>query len=102
MGGVEDGIDGAAETPLAQSMDAASASNYHQSGHSDPGRLRAGKAQDEVAQQAPSSNVANLQRRVAGVLPVRVAVPRAGASFHFLRPLVIDEEPIVRFRYRTR
>ncbi len=61
-----------------------------------------GKKKDEVVQQAPSSNVTNLQRRVAGVLPVRVDVPRAGASFHFLRPLVIDEETTVRFRYRTR
>jgi hypothetical protein len=61
-----------------------------------------GTAKDEVTQLSPSSNVANLQRRVAGVLPVRVDVPRAGASFLFLRPLVIDEETTVRFRYQTR
>lgn len=48
---------------------------------------------------APSSNVLNLQRRVAGVLPVRVTVPREGTSHRFLRPLVVDEETTVSFRY---
>ncbi|MBZ5499515.1 MAG: carboxypeptidase-like regulatory domain-containing protein [Acidobacteriia bacterium] len=57
------------------------------------------------AQQAvnvASANVTNLQRRVAGVLPVRVDVPRAGTSFRFVRPLVLDEETKVTFRYRGR
>jgi len=39
--------------------------------------------------------------RVAGVLPIRVDVPRAGNSYRFLRPLVIDEETKVSFSYRT-
>jgi hypothetical protein len=59
----------------------------------------------EVAQQvqaAPSANVLNLQRRVSGVLPVRIDVPRAGVSYRFARPLVLDEETEVRFAYRTR
>lgn len=51
---------------------------------------------------APSANVLNLQRRVAGVLPVHVDVPRAGASYRFVRPLVLDEETVVRFRYKVR
>jgi len=59
----------------------------------------ADKKQDE---EQPSVNVQNLQRRVAGVLPVRVDVPHAGHSYHFVRPLVIDEDTSVRFRYRTR
>ena len=54
-------------------------------------------------QQSPvSSNVLSLQKRVAGVLPVRVDVPRAGTSFAFVRPLVLDEETKVSFSYRTR
>jgi hypothetical protein len=53
-------------------------------------------------QEEPSQNVQSLQRRVAGVLPVRVDVPRAGHSYHFIRPLVVDEDTTVRFRYRTR
>ena len=43
-------------------------------------------------QQAPSANVMNMQRRVAGVLPVRVDVPRSGIQDRFVRPLVLDED----------
>jgi hypothetical protein len=53
-------------------------------------------------QQAASANVMNLQRRVAGVLPVAIDVPRAGTSFSFVRPLVLDEETKVTFSYRSR
>jgi hypothetical protein len=53
-------------------------------------------------QNAPSQNVLNLQRRVAGVLPVRVDVPRSGTSYQFVRPLVLDEETTVSFRYKRR
>lgn len=50
--------------------------------------------------QAPSVNVQNLQRRASGVLPIRMDVPRAGTSHRFVRPLVIDEETVVTFRYK--
>ena len=53
-------------------------------------------------QQAASANVVNLQRRVAGVLPVAIDVPRAGTSFSFVRPLVLDEETKVTFSYKSR
>jgi hypothetical protein len=33
---------------------------------------------------------------------VRVDVPRAGASYRFVRPLVVDEETTVQFRYKAR
>jgi hypothetical protein len=58
----------------------------------------------QVDQQinGPSNNVMNLQRRVAGVLPVRVDVPRAGNSFRFVRPLVLDEETKVTFYYKNK
>jgi hypothetical protein len=46
--------------------------------------------------------VINLQRRVAGVLPVRMDVPRTGTSYRFVRPLVLEEETNVTFRYKTR
>jgi hypothetical protein len=58
--------------------------------------------QDASQQQAPSQNIINLQRRVAGVLPVRIDVPRAGTLHRFMRPLVLDEETTVSFRYKTR
>jgi hypothetical protein len=50
----------------------------------------------------PSVNVQNLQRRAAGVLPVRVDVPRAGSSLRFVKPLVVDQEAMVTFRYKRR
>jgi hypothetical protein len=60
------------------------------------------KKADTAAQLAPSSNVANLQQRVAGVLPIRVDVPREGASYRFVRPLVLNEETTVTFTYRKK
>ena len=50
----------------------------------------------------PSANVQSLQRRAAGVLPIRIEVPRAGTSHRLVKPLVIDEETVVSFRYRRR
>jgi hypothetical protein len=47
-------------------------------------------------------NVQSLQRRASGVLPVRMEVPRAGTSHRFVKPLVIDEETKVTFRYKRR
>lgn len=52
--------------------------------------------------QSASANVINLQRRVAGVLPVPIDVPHAGTSFAFVRPLVLDEETKVTFSYKSR
>ena len=53
-------------------------------------------------QNTASANVMNLQRKVAGVLPVPVDVPHAGTSFSFVRPLVLDEETKVTFSYKSR
>lgn len=53
-------------------------------------------------QSAASVNVTNLQQRISGVLPVRVDVPRAGNSYHFVRPLVLDEETKVSFTYKSK
>ena len=55
-----------------------------------------------VVSESASANVVNLQKRVAGVLPVAIDVPRAGTSFSFVRPLVLDEETKVTFRYQSR
>src|SRR5437660_3353576 len=56
----------------------------------------------EKQQMAASSNVTNLQQRISGVLPVRVDVPRAGNSYNFVRPLVLDEETKVTFTYKSK
>ena len=57
---------------------------------------------EEEARTAPSANVANLQRRVAGVLPVDIEVPRAGTSHRFVRTLALDGETTVQLKYRAR
>jgi hypothetical protein len=54
----------------------------------------------EQLNAAPSQNVINLQARAAGVLPIRVDVPRAGVSHEFIKPLVVGAEARVRLRYR--
>jgi Carboxypeptidase regulatory-like domain len=54
----------------------------------------------QQAQPVASMNVINLQRRVAGVLPVAIDIPRAGTSFRFIRPLVLDEE--TKFAYKSK
>jgi hypothetical protein len=60
------------------------------------------KKNKEAAANTASTNVLNLQQRVAGVLPVRVDVPRAGHSNEFVRPLVLDEETKLTFTYKTK
>jgi hypothetical protein len=67
----------------------------------DPGRAqRVDEVQGQA--QAPSQNVTNLQRRVSGVLPVRIDVPRTGIAFRFARPLVVDEPTTVALKYKRR
>jgi hypothetical protein len=56
----------------------------------------------EAPKEEPSQNVINLQRRAAGVLPIRVDVPRAGTSHQFVKPLVVDQEATVSLRYKRR
>jgi len=60
------------------------------------------KEEKHLAGPTVSAGVLNLQRRVSGVLPIRVDVPRAGTSYRFIRPLVLDEETTVTFAYSRR
>jgi hypothetical protein len=60
------------------------------------------RKQLEARQYAPSSNVTNFQRRVSGVLPVDIDVPRTGTAHRFMRPLVLDEETTLAFGYKRR
>ena len=55
---------------------------------------------DSTRAAPPSQNVINLQSRAAGVLPIRVDVPRAGVSHTFVKPLVVGDSPTVRLKYR--
>jgi hypothetical protein len=49
-----------------------------------------------------ASNIVTFQQRVSGVLPIRIDVPRAGNSYQFVRPLVLDEETKVTFKYKSK
>ena len=64
--------------------------------------VRKNEKDDQIFANAPSQNVFNLQRRVAGILPVRMEVPRGGRSYRFVRPLVLDEETKITFQYKLR
>jgi hypothetical protein len=57
---------------------------------------------DVNQRQEPPPNVINVQRRAAGVLPIRVDVPKVGTSHLFVKPLVIDQETTVTLRYKRR
>jgi hypothetical protein len=77
--------------------------NTASAGRAEVNEPKARPDRDAASEQvAPSQNVVNLQRRVAGVLPVRVDVPRAGTQYRFVRPLVLDDETTVSFKYSTR
>jgi hypothetical protein len=65
------------------------------------GETPRGEQQRPVA-TPPSQNVVDLQRKATGVLPVRIDVPRAGTSHQFVKPLVVDQETVVRLRYKRR
>ena len=67
-----------------------------------PDRLNSPPKQAQAAPAAPSENVLQLQKRVAGVLPIAVDVLHAGTAFHFVRALVMNEETKVTFAYKSR
>ena len=100
--------DGSRPTPLAFTLSVSAATQTVEvtastSNYSVFNRLeRADKKQIAQQQQAASANVTNLRERVSGILPVRVDVPRAGNSYHFVRPLVLDEETKVTFTYKSK
>lgn len=91
VGAVSTTVEVTAAAPLVQTQQAGLAKT----------RKDEADRKEQVAQQA-SANVFNLQKKVAGVLPVRVDVPRAGASYLFARALVLDEETKLTFSYKTR
>ncbi len=96
------------EAPLIETTQAQVTNTYSgttqstYAGASEGRKDRDEKKTEQRAQNIPSSNVLDLQKRVAGVLPVRVDVPRAGNSYRFARALVLDEETKVTFSYKTK
>jgi hypothetical protein len=96
-----------AEAPLIETTQAQVTNTYSgttlstYAGVSEGRKDRDEKKAEQRGQNLPSANVLDLQKRVAGVLPVRVDVPRAGNSYRFARALVLDEETKVTFSYKT-
>ena len=95
-GAVEETVSVSADAPLIDTRSAETGVTLR----TEAPKQRVVNQNDVVA--APSANVQNLQRRAVGVLPVRIDVPRAGTSHQFVKPLVVDEELTVSFRYKTR
>jgi carboxypeptidase family protein len=95
VGGLQETVNVSAEAPLIDTRSTETGVKFR-SGTDE--RRQAQVNQSDV----PSANVQNLQRRAVGVLPVRIDVPRAGTSHQFVKPLVVDEELTVGFRYKTR
>jgi hypothetical protein len=108
VGTVSETVTVTAAAPIVETTDRLTsyningAENNDVAAHRDSEKDRLKNARREEPQQAASANVFNLQKKVAGVLPVRVDVPRAGASYRFARALVLDEETKVTFNYRTK
>jgi hypothetical protein len=98
VGSPQETISVNAESPFADGMKVGTGTTFFNSDLGGP------VAKENLWSQvvAPSVNVLNLQRRVAGVLPVHVDVSRAGVSCRFVRPLVLDEETLVTFDYKTK
>jgi carboxypeptidase family protein len=104
-------IEVTAEAPMIESTQAQVTNTFSSTTLSNYAAIRDGsdsrkdgdrKKQQAGAQNGASDNVLNLQKRVAGVLPVRVDVPRTGTSYRFARALVLDEETRVTFSYKTK
>lgn len=96
VGSVSETVEVTAQAPLVETT-----TTTVRRGKKDRDRERDEKKAEALAQNAASANVLDLQKRVAGVLPVRVDVPRAGNSYRFARALVLDEETKVTFSYKT-
>ena len=97
VGAATETVEVSAEAPMINTSSASLSSTVDGRNYSKVMPLAPGA----VSQNA-SINVMNLQKRVAGVLPVAIDVPRAGTSFSFVRPLVLDEETKVTFSYKSR
>jgi hypothetical protein len=72
------------------------------SGGSSGGVYSSSTRQPAVPATPASANVVDFQKRVSGVLPISVDVPRAGNSYSFVRPLVLNEETKMTFKYKSK
>jgi hypothetical protein len=99
IGGVEETVTVTGETPMVDTKSSSTSMTFRMDMPESRDREKDEKKQTF---EPPSQNVINLQQRTAGVLPVRVDVPRAGTSHQFVKPLVMDQETTVSLRYKRR
>jgi hypothetical protein len=97
VGGVTETITVSGERPIVDTQSTARTFVFR---NDDLDRPKNADAEQRLVQ--PSQNVVNLQKRAAGVLPVRVDVPKVGTSHWFVRPLVVNQETVVALRYKRR
>ena len=105
IGNVSETVEVTASAPLIQTENAEISSTYSNTpinGRNDTYHAKQPQMAPGAVGMNASANVVNLQKRVAGVLPVAIDVPRAGTMFSFVRPLVLDEETKVTFSYKSR
>ena len=102
VGGVTETVTVTSDAPLIDTTTAEAKQVIRPDSLTGHPAAQAQSGRQSAAPAEPSANVQNLQRRAAGVLPVRIDVPRAGTSHRFIRPLVIDEEMALAFRYKRR
>jgi hypothetical protein len=88
--------------PLNTSVPATTLETMTSSGGSSGGVYYSSTKPSVVQSTPASANVVDFQKRVSGVLPISVDVPRAGNSYSFVRPLVLNEETKMTFRYKTK
>jgi hypothetical protein len=98
VGRIEETITVSAERPIVDTQSATRTMVFTNDSAEPPRRQR----DDPAPLPQVSQNVVQLQRRTTGVLPVRVDVPRAGTSYQFVKPLVVDQETTVKLRYKRR
>jgi len=99
LGSTSEVVEVTAEAPMIQAQTSSTSLTMI---NGNPQQNQPPKLAPGAVSQAASMNVLNLQKRIAGVLPVPIDVPRAGTSFSFVRPLVLDEETKVTFTYKSR
>jgi hypothetical protein len=97
VGGTEESITVTAEVSRLNTMNAEISSSK-----SVPSPREVQAQQDRAKDTEQSANVGELQRKVVGVLPIAINIPRTGNSYRFVRPLVVDEETKLTFRYRRK
>jgi hypothetical protein len=103
VGSVTETVTVMADSPMIETKQSATTTNINVNSGMNNSNANTRQPQAKVrVDETPSENVQSLQRRASGVLPVRMEVPHAGTSHRFVKPLVIDEETKVTFRYKRR